>query len=213
MKQLPKKSLPAFTMLELVFVIVVLGILAALALQRIDRDIRQEAADNILSAIRYTQHLALIDNRIDPNDQYWQKTLWKIEFTSGSNSYYTVSSDKNKDGIVQKTETAIDPSNNKYLYHLNLNPVQNDESPNVALGIKYGIDTITGSGGCANTKEIAFGINGRVFNGINTATNDYSTYMSNECNLTFEFSGGQNSLIITILPETGYAYIDGQEDS
>jgi len=40
----------AFTLLELVFVILVLGILTALAIPRIDRDLRQEAADNILSA-------------------------------------------------------------------------------------------------------------------------------------------------------------------
>jgi len=56
----------AFTMIELILVIVVLGILAALAMPRVDRDSRQEAADNILSAIRYTQHLALMDNKTNP---------------------------------------------------------------------------------------------------------------------------------------------------
>jgi len=45
----------AFTMIELVLVIVVLGILAALAMPRLERDLRQEAKDNLLSAIRYTQ--------------------------------------------------------------------------------------------------------------------------------------------------------------
>ena len=66
MKNLHKQS-KAFTMIELVFVIVVIGILAALALPRIERDLRQEAADNILAAIRYTQHLALNDNKTDPS--------------------------------------------------------------------------------------------------------------------------------------------------
>lgn len=51
-----------FTMLELVLVIVVIGILAALAIPRLERDLKQEAADTVLSNIRYTQHLALIDN-------------------------------------------------------------------------------------------------------------------------------------------------------
>ena len=72
MKTLHKHT-KAFTMLELVFVIVVLGILAALALPRMDRDLRQEAKDNILSAIRYTQHLALMDNKTNPLDANWQR--------------------------------------------------------------------------------------------------------------------------------------------
>ena len=80
MKNLSKKK-EAFTMLELVFVIVVLGILAALALPRIDRDLRQEAGDNILSAIRYTQHLALNDDKINPSINDWQKSLWQVRFT------------------------------------------------------------------------------------------------------------------------------------
>ena len=44
----------AFTMIELVFAIVVLGILTAIGLPNIDKDNRQEAADIILSNIRYT---------------------------------------------------------------------------------------------------------------------------------------------------------------
>ena len=74
------KHKKAFTMIELVFVIVVLGILAALALPRMDRDLRQEAKDNLLSDICYTQHLALTDNKTNPADPNWQSKLWKITF-------------------------------------------------------------------------------------------------------------------------------------
>ena len=70
----------AFTMLELVMVIVVLGILASLAMPRMDRDTRQEAETNILSALRFTQNLALTDNKTDPSDPTWQKELWKLHF-------------------------------------------------------------------------------------------------------------------------------------
>ena len=62
-------------MIELVMVIVVLGILAVLAMPRLDRDLRQEAGDNILSAIRYTQHMALMDDVTNPNDNEWQKAF------------------------------------------------------------------------------------------------------------------------------------------
>ncbi|MGD9717776.1 MAG: type II secretion system protein, partial [Sulfurimonadaceae bacterium] len=48
----------AFTMLELVFVIVVIGILAAVIIPRMDRDNASEAAIELQSQIRYAQHLA-----------------------------------------------------------------------------------------------------------------------------------------------------------
>jgi len=207
------KNSKAFTMIELVFVIVVLGILASLALPRMERDLRQEAADNVLSAIRYTQHLALIDNKTDPSDGSWQKKLWKISFTNGS--YYTVSSENDtKNGAVDKNETAIDPTNGKYMYHLAPNAVQIDESPNVLIGEKYGVSTIAFSGaGCPN-KHIAFDQLGRPHNAITGATNNYGTYMTSDCNITFSFTNNvARAFNIIIIKETGYAYIDGQDNS
>ena len=209
------KRSSAFTMIELVFVIVILGILAALALPRFDRDLRQEAADNVLSSIRYTQHLALNDDKTDPFDNQWQKELWAIRFTTAaSGSYYNVSSDINQNGSVSKDETAIDPSNGKYMYHHHNNPVQANESPNVLLGKKYGVGSIDFTGAGCSLKHIAFDHLGRPHNSIGGASNDYSTYMNTDCNITFTFTGGSpNSFSIIIKKETGYAYIDGQDDS
>lgn len=65
------KNKPAFSMLELVFVIVVIAILASLAIPRLERDFRTEARTNIISALRYTQHMALIDDKRDPFDSSW----------------------------------------------------------------------------------------------------------------------------------------------
>ena len=206
----------AFTMLELVFVIVVLGILAALALPRMDRDLRQEAADNILSAIRYTQHLALNDDKTDPFDPNWQKELWQIRFTVSSNnegSFYTISSDQNHLGGVDKNETAIDPINGKYMYNNSTSvDIDSDESPNIFIGRKYGINSLSLAGGCS-AQHLAFDHLGRVHNGIGSATNNYNKYMSSDCNMTFGFVDSLSPLIITIEKETGYAYIIGQEDS
>ena len=213
----PNKQTKAFTMLELVFVIVVLGILAALAMPRMDRDLRQEAADNVLSSIRYTQHLALIDDKTDPFDLLgtWQKKLWAIRFTTAtSGSYYTVGSDANKINGIEKPETAIDPTNGKYMYHLHTNPVQGDESSNVLLGKKYGVGTINYNGGCSNAQHVAFDQLGRPHNAIGGASNTYDKYMLSDCNLTFNFTGNAATPFnIIIKKETGYAYIDGQDDS
>jgi prepilin-type N-terminal cleavage/methylation domain-containing protein len=212
MKTLHKHT-KAFTMLELVFVIVVLGILASLALPRMDRDLRQEAKDNILSAIRYTQHLALNDDKTDPSDTLWQKKLWKISFsTSGNNlaNFYTISSDADQDGFVDKDESAIDPVNGKYMYNLGGNTViEPDESPNIFIGKTYGVNSITFSDACNDAQHIAFDHLGRPHNDIGDAENDYDEYMDSDCTIQFGFVDTSiKPLKITIATETGHVSAD-----
>ena len=178
------KQKPGFTMIELVLVIIVIGILAALAIPRMERDIRQEAKDNLLSAIRYTQHLALVDDKTDPFDPAWQSKLWNISF---SNSDYNITSN----GTV-----AIDPANGKLM--------SSGGSPNVDLGKKYGINAIVFSGGCDSGKQIAFDHLGRPFKAL-TATNNYAAYMDSNCTIGITFSqSGITPLVLTITTETGY---------
>jgi len=199
----------AFSMIELVLVIVVLGILAALAMPRLERDLRQEAKDNLLSAIRYTQHLALIDDKTDPFDTSWQKKLWKITFSTSTLGnmafFYTISSDINKNGSISKNETAIDPANGKHMFNTNGNPtIGSDESPNIFIGKKYGIISMTFNGGCS-AQHIAFDQLGRPHNGLGSATNSYSQYMTSDCRITVGFTNTNiTPIIITIATETGY---------
>ena len=209
----------AFTMLELVFVIVVLAILASLAIPRVDRDLRQEAADNILSSIRYTQHLALLDNKHKFDKKYWQKGFWNIRFKMDG-SFYTISSNSDFDANVDKNETAIDPTNGKHLYSDDGN-IDTDESPNIFLLRKYGINTVDFSN-CTNTangtntsNHIAFDYFGRPHKGVfNTATNDYKTVMRADCNIIFKFIDSDiDDISIIIQKETGYVSLVGQPDS
>ena len=58
----------AFTMLELVFVIVVAGIIAAVVIPNTKTNPAQEAAIQLLSHIRYTQHLAMVDDKYDSTE-------------------------------------------------------------------------------------------------------------------------------------------------
>jgi len=210
-------------MIELILVIMVVGILSALALPRLQRDIRQEAADNLLSAIRYTQHLALTDNKQRFNDAQWQRTYWQIRFTTSSgfpeNNFYTISSDTNKNGNVDKSETALDPANGKYLYNAGgaTMTIQADESPNIAIGKKYGVNAVTFSTSCGTqgAQYIGFDHFGRPhtrFLGSNLP--DQASYMPADCNITFSFVDPTlTPLIITIQKETGYISISGQPDS
>ena len=214
---LKNKHHSAFTMIELLFVIVVIGILASLAIPRMDRDIRQEAADNILSSIRYTQHMALTDNKTDPFDGNWQKEFWQIRFSTTTTTnyiFYLIGSDTSHAGGIGKAESAIDPANGKYLYHLNTEPeLLSDESSNLLIGKLYDVTSINGAGGCTDIQYIGFDQLGRPHTTFSTNNvPNYKSYINSDCNLTFN-SASFDAFTIIISKETGYAYIDGQPDS
>lgn len=205
-------------MIELVFVIVILGILAALAIPRMDRDLRQEAADNILSAVRYTQHLALLDNRHKFDEANWQKSFWTIRFQADG-SFYTVSSNIDYNANVDRNESAMDPANGKLFYSAD-SIIDTDESPNIFL-YKYGIDTVdftncqTTANGNNTSTHIAFDYMGRPHKGVyNTATNDYRTVMRDDCEIIFKFTDTSiDDIHLLIMQETGYTYLSDQPDS
>ncbi len=218
----------AFTMIELVFVIIVIGILAAMSLLRIERDIRQEAGDNILSAIRYAQHMALIDDKQSYKDKKWHQKLWMIRFeTPGNEVIYKIGADNDKDGNIDKKDAAVDPLTGKYYFTTDATQ-DSDESPNIFLNKKYGINSVTfnnckGSQATA-AKHIAFDNYGRPFRGILDTTpnggleagasKDFRTYVKGgQCEITFTSNAFDSNLIIVIKEETGYAYIKGQPDS
>ncbi len=104
----------AFTMIELVFVIVIVGIISAMIAPNFQGNSLRQAADQVISHIRYTQHLAMMDNKFDPNDTTWFKERWQLFFsktTSGSNNLWTYSifSDNNHDGNPNEVELASNP--------------------------------------------------------------------------------------------------------
>lgn len=212
----------AFTMIELVFVVVVLGILASLAIPRMERDFRQEAGDNILSAIRYTQHLALMDNKTNPASATWQRSYWSFGTQACSDAgglFYYVGSDTNMGTNISNNEAAIDPENGLPMLGSNAQPcanaVQAGSSKNIFLSKQYGINNVIwaacnpGAG-----QHIAFDHMGRLHINIRAAGNNYATYTAQVCTIGFSFTDPAIApLRITIQPETGYAQIVGQPDS
>lgn len=207
----------AFTMIELVLVIVVLGILAAMAMPRLDRDLQQEAADTILSNIRYTQHLALTDDKHRFNDPTWQRAFWRISFEncSGGNIFLTVGTDMDGQGDIDLNEAALDPTNGKPMFWRNTLSCQpgddlSSSSENIFVGKKNGVTAVTGAGSCAGVQYIGFDHLGRPHVGFtNSGIPDYSSYINTRCTFTFTMSSGP-ALVINIEPETGYSYIANQ---
>lgn len=145
----------AFTMLELVMVILIVGIITVATLPSFDRNNLREAADQVISHIRYTQHLAMMDNRFDSSDSQWFRGRWQIRFyedLSFTNSTcptdtakpatdfqnvwaYTIYSDSPAySNNPNKSEMARDPSDpNRFLsggYNNTLCVTNDDNNPN-----------------------------------------------------------------------------------
>lgn len=94
----------AFTLIELIFVVVIIGILSVVLSPKIEQDNLQEAMDQVIRHIRYTQHLALSYdpyvadssqvNRYNSNvvqaqkaTQQWFKGWWQLQIHVATNSY------------------------------------------------------------------------------------------------------------------------------
>lgn len=201
----------AFTMLELVFVIVIIGILAVLAMPSFNRNPLGEAAEQIANHIRYAQHLAMVDDKFDPSDADWYRSFWRIRFyESGTPNtyYYAVFNDTDNYGsidTVSHTEPAIDPLTNKYLFIGNTSTdPRNNEKMN--LTETYGISGVTAT--CdTGWIEFFFDNYGRPY--VNSLTNGttppYSNLLKQDCNITLTGPGGNAT--ITIRPETGYVTV------
>ena len=213
----------AFTMLELIFVIVVAGILAAMIIPSTRTNPLQEAAIQVLSHIRYTQHLAMVDDKYDANDTSWYKGRWQIVFSNNVNTNdqqaYTIFSDKSDySGDPSVTEIAKNPLNTALLLSggytgtvsLDVNHDSFIGAKKLNIGMSYGVDDVNLSGGCSNAR-VSFDHLGRPFTGDqNTMTGPYSAptqrLITSDCIITLTHTDG-NDLNISIEPETGYTKI------
>ncbi len=214
-----------FTMLELIFVIVVLGILAAIALPRLDKDNTQDAANHILSNIRHTQHLAMMDFKHEFDDPQWQRKFWRIVFSTctGTDRFFMIGSDDDKDGslnaLFDRNESAIDPITGNPMFWVGgtdcSTGTDGTVSKDIFISHKFGVTQFASAGGCANAAHIAFDHLGRPHHGAgfsNSVEPNYGGYMNARCTFTFTMSNG-DTFDIHIEPETGYAFIDGQDGS
>ena len=189
-------------MLELVFVIVIIGIISAMVIPRMDRDSLFEAADQTLKHIKYTQHLAMTQDVYDDTLANWFRRRWEIQFfTCGG---YAVHSDTNMNNSANaaRNESAVDPQTGKFLYTTATctMPAANTDYERVNLAGYFGITDIGFSAGCAGNQQISFDTLGRPY-----ITNSVNGVLKNNCEITLTSSTGSET--IRIHPETGYACI------
>lgn len=203
----------AFTMLELVFVIVVIAILSVLAMPNFNRNMLEEAAVQVADHIRYTQHLAMNDDKFDPNDATWYREKWQIRFRRfDSQSGYVIFSDNiSTQGGIDNGERAIDPLTGEVLDgFLNYAPAN--------LTNKYGIkgddggivhscnNPTDGSHVNSNRGVFAFDNIGRPYFGVSNADYPAHYLMTADCILTLT-NNSNESIRIKVEKETGYVCI------
>jgi prepilin-type N-terminal cleavage/methylation domain-containing protein len=185
----------AFTMMELVFVIVVVGILSALIAPNFQRNTTREAADQIISHIRYTQHLAMMDDKYDPTNHNWYKNRWSIDLNSTA---YSISCERFKN----------DNTNSGTLYAKNpLNQDQNLSSSGTKeldVNKEYGITIVNN---CSSNKRIFFDNMGRPYDANTTATAPQQNLIQGICTIVLSNGNVGEDITIQLHPETGYVNI------
>jgi len=214
----------AFTMLELVVVIVVIGIIAAAALPRINDDHIAEAADQVMSHIRYTQHLAMQDSKFDPTDANWFRKRWSITFTrasfcGGSSEWrYSVYYDRSATGNLNSAdEVARDPLDPSKFMSSGWAGISESNCANASskysLANKFGITNVSLGGVCGknNLQTISFDEFGRPMQGVSTtgtsATRGYDRLVHSGQNCQIVLSTSKKTATITIAPETGFLQV------
>jgi len=222
----------AFTLLELVFVLVIIGIIAAVMIPEMKSNGLREAAMQMISHIRYTQHLAMVDDRFDLSDSEWYKEKWQFIYgksdsssTKDTDGYiaYSIFSDwaGSSTGNPDLSEMAKDPmTNSKYLsggFSGALDTYDPEANKKMNLGLSYGITDVEFSGGCrADTMRISFDHLGRpIRDPLTTYTQSYDTatgsgttnrLIQDACEIKL-INPSEGSATIKIEAETGYTYI------
>ena len=222
----------AFTLIELIMVVLVIGILATGTSQMLKRNTRGEAINHILEMIRYTQNLALHDSKHDRTDPKWQRSFWRFQIyrcANNSGLYYQIGTDKNFNKGIGRSETAIDPSNGKFTFwETNTSCPKNSTdslneqvSPNIFLTQRYGINkvdfkscSIRKNGSSSSTaKHIGFDNFGRPIKSYTKSTlPDYWGHVVGDCNITFSFENKNKPFTIIIKAESGYAYLEENDN-
>ena len=222
----------AFTMIELVFVIVIVGILSFVAASSFQRNTLREAADQVVSHIRYTQHLAMMENHFSPTDTNWFQGRWQIRFFPNLNfsggyvpngpynniwAYSIYSDVPNYTHLPDLTGLARNPlNNNQYLsggYNNTLHVEDAKSMKELRLNEKYGITNVTFGGGCrTGITHIQFDELGRPYNSYITGNNPsgeivagFPRLILTQCQITLADS--TTNVVIAIEPETGYTHI------
>jgi len=186
----------AFTMVELLIVIVVVGILAVTIVPRLESDPLRQAVDQVVRHIAYTQHMAMVNDIYRTDTPIWFKAMWRISFRV--KNCYLVSSNSDLDMNYDREESVMDPLTRVLLYSNSKCRKESTDSSIMFLEDTFDIDKIVFEPACGDNRFIAFDNFGRPHRSLKRLDD----YLKSDCLIMF-YSKGRKG-VITIRPETGY---------
>lgn len=205
------QKIEAFSLLELVIVMVVIGILLSITAINFKNDDLIRAANQVASHIRYTQFLALSDDRFNPEDENWFKARWQMYFTktvAGKKVlYYSIFSDSggyggNPDG-KEIAKNPLNPAKVLSVSHAGISTI--NPTDELDLMAKFGLNDVEFLEGCSHSgsTRISFDNLGRPFKGnLARITNSTQNLITTTCRIRLTHQNG-DCIYINIEPITG----------
>ena len=204
-----------FTLIELIFTLVILSIIISLSIPKVQKTNLNLASKRIILYLKHTRYLAFVDNKYKNENtdfaKMWYKERWTLKFKKCSKSigglYFIVFTDKNHKGSPNKKECAKDPITSKWLYSNYDCDASNDESKYILLTKEYGIKKVDISCNSTNTiGSISFGIDGEVYSKLGTKPNQKEKYkLTKTCYIKL-YDEDNNFVNIAIEPHTGFIH-------
>ncbi len=199
----------SFIILELLLVILIISLLYKSFIPKKQNGNLKDLKRNLTLQIKYLRYQALVDSKYDSNEYKWFKKLWTIKFQRCRKSvggfYYSIYSDKNMQGHINRDETLKDPLSNKYIYANNYCKENPNDSKYTLLTKNYDVEKINIS--CNNTSSIgqlSFDYYSNIYTKLGERKNSLDTKpLKNSCKIEF-IDKYSNKEEIYIEKNTGY---------
>lgn len=225
----------AFSMIELIVVIVLIGILAFFLMPKGADTKTLEAARQIISHIRYAQHLALNNDKFDSNDENWYKKFWRVSFSQFESNYdsckiFSRTENKNVNCVryIIWQDTAGDSKGNpNSLEEIALDPAvpgkrlyrdysgsrkENVGTDKMNLSKTYGIIDISFENIDGSTKGFMFDDLGRIYQNATTITQAYANQFARDF-IRIKLTGKNDDKVnILVFTASGYACVENGKD-
>ncbi len=207
-----KKS---FVLFEIIIVILIISLIYSSFTPKKSENKLEELTQRVKLYLNYTRYKALlfdsyneykiVDEKGIEKENMWYKQRWTMKFQKCNSSiggiYFSIYSDKNMAGHINRVETLKDPLTNRYIYANNQCNEDAKDSKYTLITKNFGVEDINIS--CNSTSslgQISFGNDGKVYSNLSKE----STYeIKSPCTITF-FDKNGNSKSIIIQANSGF---------